>query len=36
MADEFAKDTNFAKLPEKKKETKENFSFDDYTKKVGA
>ena len=25
MADEFAKDTNFAKLPEKKKETKENY-----------
>lgn len=25
MADEFAKDTNFAKLPEKKKETKESY-----------
>ena len=25
MADEFAKDTNFAKLPEKKKETKEGY-----------
>jgi hypothetical protein len=36
MADEFAQDTKFNKLPEKKKEPKENFSFDDYTKKVGA
>ena len=36
MADEFAQDTKFDKLPEKKKEPKENFSFDDYTKKVGA
>jgi hypothetical protein len=36
MADEFAQDTKFDKLPEKKKESKENFSFDDYTKKVGA
>jgi hypothetical protein len=34
MADEFAKKTNFAKLPEKKKETKEDFSFGDYGKKV--
>jgi len=34
MADEFAKKTNFAKLPEKKKETKEEFNFGDYTKKV--
>lgn len=30
MADEFAKDTNFAKLPEKKKETKEG--YDDMVK----
>ena len=34
IADEFAKKTNFAKLPEKKKETKEEFNFGDYTKKV--
>jgi len=34
MADEFAKKTNFAKLPEKKKETKEDFNFGDYGKKV--
>ena len=34
MADEFAKDTNFAKLPEKKKETKEEFNFGDYNKKI--
>ena len=34
MADEFAKETNFAKLPEKKKETKEEFNFGDYNKKV--
>jgi hypothetical protein len=34
MADEFAKKTNFAKLPEKKKETKEEFNFGDYNKKV--
>jgi hypothetical protein len=34
MADEFAKKTNFAKLPEKKKETKEEFNFGDYGKKV--
>ena len=36
MADEFAKKTNFAKLPEKKKETKENFDFGDYGKKVAS
>jgi hypothetical protein len=36
MADEFAKDTNFAKLPEKKKETKENFDFGDYGKTVAS
>ena len=34
MADEFAKKTNFAKIPEKKKETKEGFDFGDYGKKV--
>jgi hypothetical protein len=34
MADEFAKKTNFAKLPEKKKETKEEFNFGDYGKKL--
>jgi hypothetical protein len=34
MADEFAKKTNFAKIPEKKKETKEEFSFKDYGEKV--
>ena len=35
MADEFAKDTNFAKLPNKKKsETKESFDFGDYNKKI--
>jgi hypothetical protein len=34
MADEFAKKTNFAKLPEKKKETKEEFNFGDYNKKL--
>jgi hypothetical protein len=34
MADEFAEKTNFAKLPEKKKETKEEFNFGDYNKKV--
>ena len=34
MADEFSKKTNFDKLPEKKKETKEEFNFGDYTKKV--
>ena len=34
MADEFSKKTNFDKLPEKKKETKENFNFGDYGKKV--
>jgi hypothetical protein len=34
MADEFSKKTNFAKLPEKKKETKEDFNFGDYGKKV--
>ena len=34
MADEFAKKTNFAKLPEKKKETKEEFNIGDYNKKV--
>jgi hypothetical protein len=34
MADEFSKKTNFAKLPEKKKETKEEFNFGDYGKKV--
>jgi hypothetical protein len=34
MADEFTKKTNFAKLPEKKKETKEDFNFGDYGKKV--
>jgi hypothetical protein len=36
MADEFAKKTNFAKLPEKKKETKEEFNFGDYGKKVAS
>ena len=36
MDDEFAKKTNFAKLPEKKKETKENFDFGDYGKKVAS
>ena len=36
MADEFAKKTNFAKLPEKKIETKENFDFGDYGKKVAS
>jgi len=36
MADEFAKKTNFAKLPEKKKETKENFDFGDYNKKIAS
>jgi hypothetical protein len=34
MADEFAKKTNFAKLPKKKVETKENFDFKDYGNKV--
>jgi len=34
MADEFAEKTNFTKLPEKKKETKEEFNFGDYGKKV--
>jgi hypothetical protein len=34
MADEFAKKTNFDKLPEKKKETKETFDMGDYYKKV--
>ena len=33
MADEFAEKTNFAKLPEKKKETKEEFGMGDYNKK---
>jgi len=36
MADEFAEKTNFAKLPEKKKETKENFDFGDYGKTVAS
>lgn len=36
MADEFAQDTKFNKLPEKKKETKEDFSFKDYDKKLEA
>jgi len=36
MADEFGKKTNFAKLPEKKKETKENFDFGDYNKKIAS
>jgi hypothetical protein len=34
MADEFAQDTKFNKLPEKKKETKEDFSFKNYDKKL--
>jgi hypothetical protein len=34
MADEFAEKTNFKKLPEKKKETKETFDMGDYYKKV--
>jgi hypothetical protein len=34
MAEEFGKKTNFAKLPEKKKETKEEFNFGDYNKKI--
>jgi hypothetical protein len=33
MADEFAQDTKFDKLPEKKKETKEEFNFNNYNKK---
>ena len=36
MADEFAEKTNFAKLPEKKKETKEEFGMGDYTKKIAS
>ena len=36
MADEFAEKTNFAKLPEKKKETKEEFGMGDYNKKVAS
>ena len=37
MAEEFAEKTNFKKLPKtKKKETKENFSMKDYTKKVAS
>ena len=36
MADEFAKKTNFAKIPEKKKETKENFDFGGYNKKIAS
>ena len=36
MADEFAQDTKFNKLPEKKKETKEDFSFKDYDNKLNA
>ena len=34
MAEEFAEKTNFKKLPEKKKETKETFDMGDYYKKV--
>ena len=37
MAEEFAEKTNFKKLPKtKKKETKEEFSMKDYTKKVAS
>jgi hypothetical protein len=36
MADEFAQNTKFNKLPEKKKETKEDFNFKDYDKKLEA
>ena len=36
MADEFAQDTKFNKLPEKKKETKEDFNFNNYDKKLSA
>jgi hypothetical protein len=36
MADEFAQDTKFDKLPEKKKETKEEFNFNNYDKKLSA
>jgi hypothetical protein len=36
MADEFAQDTKFDKLPEKKKETKEEFNFNNYNKKIEA
>ena len=36
MADEFAEKTNFAKLPEKKKETKEEFGMGDYNKKIAS
>jgi hypothetical protein len=36
MADEFAEKTNFKKLPEKKKETKETFDMGDYYKKVAS
>jgi hypothetical protein len=34
IAEEFAEKTNFKKIPEKKKETKENFNMGDYYKKV--
>ena len=36
MAEEFAEKTNFKKLPEKKKETKEKFDMGDYYKKVAS
>ena len=36
MAEEFADKTNFKKLPEKKKETKEKFDMGDYYKKVAS
>ena len=36
MAEEFAEKTNFKKLPEKKKETKETFDMGDYYKKVAS
>jgi hypothetical protein len=36
MAEEFAEKTNFKKLPEKKKETKETFDMGNYYKKVAS
>ena len=36
MADEFAEKTDFAKLPEQKKETKEEFGMGDYNKKIAS
>lgn len=36
MAEEFAEKTNFKKIPEKKKETKETFDMGDYYKKIAS